>query len=182
MYSVEARWSLAVLGVLALNVSWVQASDPEIDTVDAAMEATVVAPEVTIPTPWIHAQAGPGVRARIQSAFAIAVARVRDDPECRALFSRLGRDGVEMLRTTLYFQVPHSFEGISICERGDAATIVGSPSTFVCRHFQRLGDEQAAVVLIHEALHHAGLTEYPQDPEAMTSARITRMVEKSCRR
>jgi hypothetical protein len=46
---------------------------------------------------------------------------------------------------------------------------VGSPSTFVCRLFQRLGDERAAVVLIHEALHHAGLTEYPQDPEAMTS-------------
>jgi hypothetical protein len=78
--------------------------------------------------------------------------------------------------------MPHSFDGISICERGYAATIVGAPSTFVCRNFQHLSDERAALVLIHEALHHAGLTEYPQDPEAMTSARINRMVDKSCRR
>jgi hypothetical protein len=174
------RWLVALLGFVVLHASWVQASDPVVERGQISTGAAVSAAVLTVPSPWIHAQTQPGVRARIQSAFAIAVARVRDNAECGALFSRLGRDGVEMLRTTLYFQVPHSFDGISICERGDAATFVGSPSTFVCRHFQRLGDEQAAVVLIHEALHHAGLTEYPQDPEAMTSARITRMVEKNC--
>lgn len=176
-----ARWSVAVFGFAVLHASWIQANDPVSETDQASTVAAVNAPVVTVPSPWIHAQTQPGLRAKIQSAFAIAVARVHDDAECRSLFSRLGRDGVEMLRTTLYFQMPLSFDGISICKQGDAATFVGSPSTFVCRHFQRLGNERAAVVLIHEALHHAGLTEYPQDPEAMTSAQITRMVEKNCR-
>ena len=40
--------------------------------------------------------------------------------------------------------------------------------------------ETAAVAVIHEALHHAGLTEAPHDRLAMTSIEITEMVEDAC--
>jgi len=36
------------------------------------------------------------------------------------------------------------------------------------------------MVIIHEALHHAGLTEYPQDPNGMTSNQINGMVAEQC--
>jgi hypothetical protein len=176
-----AKWLVAFIGLAVLSAFQVQADEPTHESGQAATTTAVAAAVTADPSPWIHAQTRPGLRAKIEAAFAVAVARVRDDPECRALFTRLGSDGVEMLQTTLYFEMPNSFDGVAICKRGDAATMVGSASTFVCRGFQRLGNERAVVVLIHEALHHAGLPEYPLDPEAMTSARITWMVEKSCR-
>jgi hypothetical protein len=150
------------------------------------IEGGTVVPAVKAATgsdlqPWIHPTMRPNVDAKIDAAFAIAVARVRDNAFCQALFARLESNGVDVLRTSLYYPMPVSFDGISICERGYAATLVGAPTTFICRNFQRLSDERAALVLIHEALHHAGLTEYPLDPDGMTSSRINRMVEKSCR-
>jgi hypothetical protein len=36
------------------------------------------------------------------------------------------------------------------------------------------------MVIVHEALHHAGLNEYPKDPDAMTSKQINGMVMKHC--
>ena len=36
------------------------------------------------------------------------------------------------------------------------------------------------MTLIHEALHHAGLTEKPKDPEAMSAREIDNMVEDAC--
>ena len=62
----------------------------------------------------------------------------------------------------------------------DAVTHVGAAPTIVCRHISRYTDEEAAKVLIHEALHHAGLTEAPQDPEAMTGRVINQLVKKKC--
>jgi len=40
--------------------------------------------------------------------------------------------------------------------------------------------EQAAMVVIHEALHHAGLPERPHDKKAMTSGQINDMVREAC--
>jgi hypothetical protein len=37
-----------------------------------------------------------------------------------------------------------------------------------------------AMALIHEALHHAGLPEYPQKREAMLSGEINNLVMRSC--
>jgi hypothetical protein len=48
------------------------------------------------------------------------------------------------------------------------------------KRLRELFDEQAAMVIIHEALHHAGLSEYPQDPDGMTSRAINGMVMEQC--
>lgn len=132
--------------------------------------------------PWIHAAMKPRVRERLESGFTIALQRLRDIPSCRQLFSDLGADGAEMLRTTLYFPMPSIREEIKICRDGgaDAATIVGAASTFVCRNFERIPDERAAIVVIHEALHHAGLSESPPDRHAPTSREINGMVADRC--
>jgi len=37
-----------------------------------------------------------------------------------------------------------------------------------------------SMFVIHEALHHAGLTEKPQDRRGMTSLAINSMVGRSC--
>ena len=51
----------------------------------------------------------------------------------------------------------------------------------LCPSFGDLSSKQAAVVLIHEALHHAGLTEQPADPLGMTPDQRNQLVEASCR-
>jgi hypothetical protein len=43
-----------------------------------------------------------------------------------------------------------------------------------------LDTDKAALVLLHEALHFAGLTEQPHDPRAMTSSEINDMVKDRC--
>ena len=58
---------------------------------------------------------------------------------------------------------------------------VGSPAVRLCRSFARLSDQRAAIILIHEALHFAGQTEYPSDSRAPDGTAITKMVMESCR-
>ena len=62
-----------------------------------------------------------------------------------------------------------------------AFTEVGSSVTYLCRDFGRLAPEQAAIRLVHEALHHAGLPEAPADPTALASAEINELVARDCR-
>jgi hypothetical protein len=50
----------------------------------------------------------------------------------------------------------------------------------LCRGFSSLGAERAAVTLIHEALHWAGLSEKPLDKDGMDPRDIDRMVKKAC--
>ncbi len=50
----------------------------------------------------------------------------------------------------------------------------------MCRKATFHSDERVAMALIHEALHHAGLPEYPQKPKAMLSGEINNMVMASC--
>lgn len=175
-----ARRVAAALCFVALEVPWLRASDLEVETARSGALPAAPAMEASALQPWIHASMRPVLEAKVEAAFAIAADRLRDRPECRELFSRLGSDGLEMLRQALYFPMPATFDGRSICGRAHAATVVGTHSTFVCRRLQWLSDEHAAMVLIHEALHHAGLTELPQDPEGLRSSEITRMVKSSC--
>ena len=122
----------------------------------------------------------PYVRSKLGVAFEMAIRRVTEVPECRELFTDLGADAVEMLRTTLYFTIKSYRDESVKCRNAQAYTYVSEAPTFVCRNFSRLPDELAAIVLIHEALHHAGLTEAPQDPTAMTAFVISVMVAKNC--
>jgi hypothetical protein len=130
--------------------------------------------------PWIHPLMPAPVRDKIKTAFAIAVARVTAVPECADLFSRLGADAMETLKTGLYFPASLPKE-TSICRRSMAQTYVGGAPTWICRRISSYSDEHVALVVIHEALHHAGLTEKPQDRNAMSSGEINTMVRRECR-
>jgi len=140
--------------------------------------------------PFIHPSMAPGVRAKLEVGLELAAERVREIEACGDLFTRLGVDGIDMLNTSLYLQVDSHLREVRICGRDGAAsswggktlayTKVGAPSTWICRHLARVPAEVAAVAVIHEALHHGGLTEWPSDRLAMTSEEITRMVKKTC--
>ena len=67
------------------------------------------------------------------------------------------------------------------CSEGVAAyTSVGSPRTVLCPAFASLSTSGAARILIHEALHFAGLGEKPADPKAPESYEINQIVTASC--
>jgi hypothetical protein len=120
------------------------------------------------------------VERQLTAGYRIALQRVAEVEPCRDLFADLGADGVEMLRTTIYVRPRYEFE-LRACERGAVAfTFVGAPQTRLCDGFGRLADGNAAKLLIHEALHHAGLGEQPHDPDGPTPDQINRMVARSC--
>ena len=73
--------------------------------------------------------------------------------------------------------------GERVCSRGLGAaafTLVGSPRTVVCPGFDRLAIEEAAVIVLHEALHSAGLGERPLDPDAPNGGEINRLIRVAC--
>jgi hypothetical protein len=120
------------------------------------------------------------MKARLEAGFDLAVKKVADVPECRGLFEALGADAIETLRTGLYFPIGSHRKEKVVCSRAVAYTNVGAAPTFLCRDFSRLSDDRAAMYVIHEALHHAGLTEKPHDQGAMTSRAINTMVANAC--
>lgn len=131
--------------------------------------------------PWIHGGMPEDMRARLEAGFAIAVEKVQEVPECRALFEELGADAIETLSTGLYFPINSHRKEKAVCRGAMAFTNVGAAPTFLCRDFSRMTDERAAMYVVHEALHHAGLTEKPHAPGAMTSRAINRMVTDACK-
>ena len=118
---------------------------------------------------------------KLRAAFNTALERMQEIPECGALFAELDADGVEMLTTTLYTPT-HPFDEQSLCQSSVAFTWVGGVHTRLCRRFASLSEERAAMTLIHEALHHAGLTEKPMDPGGMSAREIDGMVNSACGR
>ena len=131
--------------------------------------------------PWFHPKFSPEVKTKLQSAVRIAAKRIEDVEECGDLFANLGADGEEMLNTTLYFPVAANNRRDGICRQAAAYTKVGAKSTFICPEFSRLSDKRAAMFLVHEALHHAGLSEKPLDRRGMTSLEINTMVGRKCK-
>ena len=151
----------------------------------SAVATTAVSGERTVSeettTPWIHPKFSSEAREKLQTAVRIAAERIEEVEECGALFAGLGADGKETLAKTLYFPVSAHNRKDGICRTAAAYTNVGAKSTFVCEEFSWLSDERAAMFVVHEALHHAGLTEKPLDRRAMTSLEINGMVGKKCR-
>ena len=84
-----------------------------------------------------------------------------------------------MLEKALYFPAG-PYRETTRCRRSLAVTEVGAGTVWVCRRASFHRDEQVAVALIHEALHHAGLTEYPHDRNGLCSDAINGMVIRSC--
>jgi hypothetical protein len=130
-------------------------------------------------TPWISTTVPSSVRSRLEASFELAARRLREVPRCRELFSDLGADGAAVLSDTLYYPAELRLED-RVCPRAHAYTVTGTAPTWVCRGFSRLSDERAAMVLLHEALHHAGLEESQDDPTRLTSHEINELVIEAC--
>jgi hypothetical protein len=130
--------------------------------------------------PTISSKVSAKNRRKFLDAFGVAVERVHEVPECRQLFTDLGADGMSTLDMIVVLPIGRAQAQGGVCRGTSAYTLVGGGPIWVCRDFSRLSDTQAAMVIIHEALHHAGLSEYPQDPDAMTSTLINQMVMKKC--
>jgi len=129
--------------------------------------------------PWVSSRVPATVRAKLESSFALAARKIQEEPRCRDLFAAFEADGLEMLENTLYYPAELKLER-RLCPRAYAYTLVGGAPTWLCRGFSRLSDQRAAVVLLHEALHHAGVDESHQDREVMTPRAIDRMLSEAC--
>jgi len=176
---------LCFLAILSCSTAWAgEGLDASSSPVDSVLSSGVVSavrsvPEIAVIKPWIHPSMPQQIREKLDVAFEIAVQRINDVPECAGLFSQLDADALETLKTGLYFPANVARE-TSVCSRSFAQTYVGEPPTWICRRITSYSDEQAAMVVIHEALHHAGLPERPHDKKAMTSGQINDMVREAC--
>lgn len=125
-----------------------------------------------------------GARTRVKLAAALrrAAQLVTSVRSCAELFSDLGAEGIDRLRIVHYRSAVYA-DALEVCRRGRGAaafTFVGSPITTLCPAFDELTVEAAAHVVLHEALHSAGLTEWPLDPDAPNSRSIHRVVHMAC--
>jgi hypothetical protein len=112
--------------------------------------------------------------------YPLSLQRLRDEPQCRALFEPFGTSGEEMVARSL-FTIPTSDELDLFCVGGTAAiTMVGSRVTKLCPCFGDLDRRAAATIVIHEALHQAGMHESPATAGAPSSEQINRMVRDAC--
>ncbi len=130
--------------------------------------------------PRISGDLPEGTDSALREAFPVALQRIRDIAECRELFAALGADALEKMTTSMYRATTPRME-IQVCQRGASAfTYVSTPQVRLCRRFAKLGTEQAATTLLHEALHWAGLSEQPLDKDGPHPHDIDRMVKKAC--
>lgn len=132
--------------------------------------------------PRVRDDLRPSVRRVLALAYPLAVTKVRTIAVCRALFERLGADPVQVLMNSRYMAAkPERVRRPDPCQWGVAAvTAVGTPEVRLCLNFGSLQVSSAAITLLHEALHYAGLGEWPSSPDAMTSAQINLMVRDAC--
>jgi hypothetical protein len=157
-----------------LNCQAAWAAEPTPGAVAAAHVPAPAKPRVIGELPTM-------VRYRLDRAFPLAVERVREVASCRDLFANLGADGLEKLERTIYLP-PQPGEGRTCRGRVTAFTGVGQPHTRLCPAFADLSVDQAVTIVLHEALHFAGLDERPHDPRGPTPLQINRMVESACGR
>ena len=129
--------------------------------------------------PWISERLPTVVRRKIESAYELVRQRLEDRPQCSRLFSELDEDGAEIMRRTLYFPADAIMEK-KLCWRAYAFTKVGIQPTWICRRMWLLPVSRFALVLLHEALHHAGLEEWPHANAADDSESISGRVTTAC--
>jgi len=138
-------------------------------------------PRARIPVePALNGTFDSSVTEKLYESFAYAIDKVRKNPSCLGLFEEFLVSGVERLEST-YYAPPSPERTYGACDRGALAyTHVGSPVTHLCSSFGTVTRKEAAVVLIHEALHFAGLPEAPSTPGALTSTEINLLVLEAC--
>jgi len=118
---------------------------------------------------------------KLRMAFATAQKRVRGEPACAAMFTDLGADAFQLL-TKARFAPAATETNREVCERATAGTALGSHQIVLCPAFATVSVNDAATVLIHEMLHHAGMGEKPVDPGGLTPEEINRLVQARCGR
>lgn len=120
-------------------------------------------------------------QAKLVAGFSLALSRLRDSASCRGLFEQLRADGSVVLATTIYMTSTEE-RTEQMCVRGGAAayTWLGQPATYLCPSFAGLPRHLAAMSLLHEALHYAGLPERPVHRGAMSSGEISALVRERC--
>jgi len=116
----------------------------------------------------------------LNQAKSAANNRLSTVTSCEKMFDDLGANGANVISATTY----RDGGGSSKCtSRPGAAAVtdVGAYTVFLCgSNFTRLSANGAATIVIHEALHSAGMSENPPDPNAKTSAEISAMVQANC--
>jgi hypothetical protein len=163
----------------AFAASVVSGSDG--DPGSAGTGSTAFTTGAAVRGPIVDPRLSERVAARLDQGIPVVQDRLRDHASCRALFTRLGSDGAAELDSASYRPATAEQER-KHCRRGVfAVTTVGGSAVVLCRSFARLSSHEAAIVLIHEALHLAGQAEYPAVPGAPDSHAITRMVMTGCR-
>jgi len=118
-------------------------------------------------------------RQRLEEAFALAVHRIRTVQSCRALFDGLDLDAHTALDFSIYYPARIDHE-VSTCRRAVAFSYVGAGPTRLCRSFADLDLERAVEVVLHEALHRAGLTEHGAKPSGLLPSEIDALVHDAC--
>jgi hypothetical protein len=132
------------------------------------------------PGPRIHGALSDRSIRNLRLGFSLAREAVRATPPCELLFATLGASGVESLAATHYAATTNR-DRAHVCAGGVAAlTTVSGRVTWLCPEFGNLHPRAAALTLIHEALHSAGMPEGPATVGALTAGQINDLVEGSC--
>ncbi len=129
--------------------------------------------------PWVSEKLPEPVRLKIVLAARLVQQRLSERPACTALFSEIKADGVETLERTFYYPANALMEQ-RMCWHTYAFTRVGRRSTWICRRMWQLPLDPFALVLVHEALHQAGLKEWPQTKSATDSRAVNARVAAAC--
>lgn len=136
--------------------------------------------KIEVPAPQVSVRLSVPQRFALLAAFKTAYRRAQESESCAALFEDLELDAAKALTASRY-DLPSSSAVQARCRAGVAAvTGVRSPHIRLCRRFGTMSRGDQAVVLLHEALHVAGLDEWPQDPKAQTAREITKRVKEAC--
>lgn len=123
------------------------------------------------------------LRSQLSFAFRLAQHRIRNNPRCSALFTRLGANGLQLLASIRFEEATSDrIRGTCMQKRAAAYTQVGGRQISLCPGFGVISGPDAALILIHEVLHDAGMSEKPADPNGLTSQEINDLVGASCSR
>jgi len=132
------------------------------------------------PTPLIAASLPAPQRFALIAAFKTAYRRAYESESCRRLFEELEISAAGALAASHYDRPAAAAIRAHCQKRVGAVTSVRSRHIHLCPGFETLSRNDQAAILIHEALHTAGLGEWPQDLEAPTSRQITERVKLAC--
>ena len=104
---------------------------------------------------------------------------LKEKPACAAMYNNLNlmrKDGLDILGKTSYIGGYSSK-----CSGRDAYTGRYWSQVYLCQKFENLSTPRAAVTILHESLHTAGLQESPESgPGYMTNPEIDLFVTERC--